>query len=169
MHYQTVFDLAQAGYKSWWFGTSGLLFLVVAILFLRYQRIQAALNSSSLLGASPLVGNTAIPKFAIVFAAGWTLIAFGATYPEYRSAREALDTGRYSVVEGQVTDFVPMRYTGHSMERFTVGGQTFKYSDFDVTAGFNNTQSHGGPIKLGEFVRVAYIGNVIIRLEVGQP
>jgi len=54
------------------------------------------------------------------------------------------------------------------MESFTVGGRRFSYSDYEVTAGFNNTASHGGPIRAGLHVRVTYWGNLILRLEVAR-
>jgi hypothetical protein len=44
----------------------------------------------------------------------------------------------------------------------------FCYSDYEVTAGFNNSASHGGPIREGLPVRVSYIGNTIVRLEVSN-
>ena len=65
-------------------------------------------------------------------------------------------------------DFVPMPYTGHASERFAVGGKTFSYSDYILTGCFNNAASHGGPIKAGLTVRVSYVGNCIVRLEVAQ-
>jgi hypothetical protein len=88
------------------------------------------------------------------------------TYLKYRSLSRALQDGRAAVVEGPVEQFVPMPYTGHSMERFSVAGIRFAYSDYVITGGFNNTSSHGGPIRLGRFVRITYVGEDIVRLEI---
>jgi hypothetical protein len=35
-----------------------------------------------------------------------------------------------------------------------------------VVCGFNNTSSHGGPIREGLPVRVSYVGNTILKLEI---
>jgi hypothetical protein len=40
------------------------------------------------------------------------------------------------------------------------------YSDYVVTAGFNNTASHGGPIRQDLPVRISYVGNSIVKLEI---
>jgi len=61
-----------------------------------------------------------------------------------------------------------MPYTGHQDETFTVNGVRFSYSDFGVTCGFNNSASHGGPIREGLQVRIHYVGNAILRLEVAR-
>ncbi len=61
-----------------------------------------------------------------------------------------------------------MPYAGHTKERFCVEDKCFTYSDFVPTIGFNNTSSHGGPIKAGMPVRVTFVGNTIIKLEVGR-
>ncbi len=53
-------------------------------------------------------------------------------------------------------------------ERFTVCGAAFSYSDYAVTAGFNNTSSHGGPIREGIWVRIAHLGNSIARVELAK-
>jgi hypothetical protein len=90
------------------------------------------------------------------------------TLLEYRRAASDLREGRYSVVEGPVTDFVPMPYEGHAQESFTVNGHRFSYSDYSMTAGFRNTTSHGGPIRESLYVRISYSGNLILRLEVAQ-
>jgi len=42
-----------------------------------------------------------------------------------------------------------MPYEGHTMEHFSVCGLPFAYSDYMVTAVFNHTSSHGGPIRAG--------------------
>lgn len=87
---------------------------------------------------------------------------------EYRRLIEARLSGNYQVVEGIISDFVPMPYEGHKSESFTVNGRRFEYSDFHITAGFNQSASHGGPIRAGQKVRIAYVGNAIIKLEIDQ-
>ncbi|MBN3726922.1 hypothetical protein [Burkholderia sp. Ac-20379] len=77
----------------------------------------------------------------------------------------ALARGEVQRVEGPVTDFVPMPYGGHALERFCVAGTCFSYSDFQPTGGFSHTASHGGPIRAGEVVRVSYLCGTILRLE----
>lgn len=84
----------------------------------------------------------------------------------YARTREAYARGDYSVVEGKVTDFHPMPYSGHQNETFSVNGVQFSYSDYGISPCFNNTASHGGPIRLGQNVRVAYSGDCILKLEI---
>ena len=54
------------------------------------------------------------------------------------------------------------------MEHFDVHGVEFNYSDYIVSAGFNNTASHGGPIRPGLPVRICYRDGEILRLEIAQ-
>lgn len=61
-----------------------------------------------------------------------------------------------------------MPYSGHEKEWFVVAGHRFEYSDFEVSPGFNQTASHGGPIKKGMHLRVHYVDNDIARLEVAR-
>lgn len=82
------------------------------------------------------------------------------------SARRVLEGGDFKVVEGEVRNFKPMPYGGRVYESFEVSGVPFRYSDYEVSAGFNNAASHGGPIREGLRVRIAYVGNTILRLEV---
>ncbi|MGD1097093.1 MAG: hypothetical protein ABSB35_34545 [Bryobacteraceae bacterium] len=81
-------------------------------------------------------------------------------------ALTAFEGGQYSVVEGVVTDFHPMPYEGHHDECFSVATQRFCYSDYAVTPGFRNSASHGGPIRAGLRVCVAYSFGTILRLEI---
>jgi len=74
--------------------------------------------------------------------------------------------GQYSVAEGTVTNFHPMPASGHDYETFSVNGVPFSFSDFDGSPCFNNTASHGGPMREGLRVRLAYSGNCILKLEV---
>ena len=160
MEYTVVFDIALAGYKTWALAAFGLPFILIGALMLRFYKY---------LPVWPIKSVRFRKGFAISclgFSIAWTFVAFFTTYSQYRSLITALDTGAYQIAEGVVTDFVPMPHSGHSYESFTVDGKTFKYSDYVVTAGFNNTQSHGGPIRGGLKVRITYVDNVIIKLEV---
>ena len=73
-----------------------------------------------------------------------------------RHYKKELSEHRCSIVEGVVTDFHPMPYWGHSHESFVIKGIRFEYSDNIITPAFNNTSSHGGPIKPGMHLRVFY-------------
>jgi hypothetical protein len=84
----------------------------------------------------------------------------------YASARETYAKGEYATVEGEVSDFHPMPYSGHQNETFGVNGVQFSYSDYVVNPCFNNTASHGGPVREGMRVRIAYSGDCILKLEV---
>jgi hypothetical protein len=90
------------------------------------------------------------------------------TLREYVTLHQAYKNGQYSVVEGRVENFRPMPYEGHQQECFSVYYTRFCYSDFERTAGFNNAASHGGPIRLGLPVKVAYVDNHILRIEVEE-
>jgi len=95
-------------------------------------------------------------------------MAFSSTYRDYACLSKAIDSARVSVVEGVVNQFQPMPYTGHAMEHFCVNANCFAYSDYVITAGFNHTSSHGGPIREGLPVRVTFVGSTIVKLEVAR-
>ena len=91
-------------------------------------------------------------KGTTIFVIFFGLLLFGAgmlNYFNFAKLRRAAREGKYEVVEGEVREFVPMPYTGHANESFVVKGHRFSYSDYDLTKGFNQTQSHGGPIRDG--------------------
>jgi len=153
--YQTVFDISSSGYKSWSFPAYGLVFVAVgAILMLSRHSIPKKRANSG----------TWVFAFALV----WSMLTFGLTYYEYRSLTSALESGRTESVAGVVSNFTPMPASGHTNERFCVQLACFEYSDYSVTSGFNNTSSHGGPIRMGLPVRVTYVDGHIVKLEVGQ-
>lgn len=105
-------------------------------------------------------------------AGGLGLVGFIVGYGFYKDstyglveAESALKNGRFSIVEGRVKDFVPMPFSGHAYEQFSVNGVHFSYSDFEIHPCFNNTSSHGGPIREEKWVRLSYEGNCILRIE----
>lgn len=108
-----------------------------------------------------------MPVFIIFF--GALLVSVGClSYSSFVGLRDAARSGKVEVAEGQVKEFVPMPYEGHANESFVVNGHRFEYSDYDLTKGFNQSQSHGGPIREGLQVRITYIDDKIVKLEIAK-
>lgn len=167
MEYRVVFDIAEAGYKSWSFAAYGLIFVAVgAGLALAGDRWPGLLGNNWWANHPRM--RKGFLKFFLVFAILWTVLSFSGTFFEYWSLKSAWDSGEANVAEGMVTNFIPMPATDHGMEKFCVNNACFEYSDYVITAGFNNTASHGGPIKEGLPVRVMYVGSTIVKLELAK-
>jgi hypothetical protein len=160
MNYHTIFDLTQEGFRIWPGPALGCVLLLVGGWLIAARGRQRKPTVSFFDRVFPLV----FFGFAVV----WTIVMSVASYEEYRELSLALHADRLLTVEGRVTDFRPMPYTGHVLERFCVRSACFAYSDYIHTFGFHNTMSHGGPIRDGLEVRIAYVGNIIVRLEVAN-
>ena len=110
------------------------------------------------------------PYIFLGFAVLWTTIASVAVFGGWTSTWLAETRGQLAVVSGPVENFHPMPVEGHDSERFTVSNVHFAYSDYVVTAGFNQSSSHGGPIREGLQVRISYDGPsadaTIVKLEI---
>src|SRR5205085_1645523 len=102
------------------------------------------------------------------FCATWTVLALIVTGWQYVHLCAAVRAGKFSLVEGKVEHFIPMPYSGHAQESFEVGGYRYRYSDYQVSAAFNNTASHGGPIHDGVQVRIYDVNGEIAHLEVAR-
>lgn len=159
--FYTVFDLAQSGYRNWWFPGSGLIFIFVGAALIPARGPIKKLVSVGFRGTARRFG-----WFMFLFALVWTTGCFLLTYSDYLALKHAEEAGRFRIVEGEVQDFHPMPYEGHTDENFEVNGVRFAYSDYTISAGFNNTASHGGPIRQGLPVRISYYGRSILRLEI---
>jgi hypothetical protein len=94
-----------------------------------------------------------LPIFFCGFGVLWLCIAGVGVLRQDSQALSAYQKGDYLLVEGQVIDF-------------TVQEQRFCYSDYVIAPGFRNTASHGGPIRPGLQVRIAYTGGTILRLDI---
>jgi hypothetical protein len=127
--------------------------------------------------AGLLVGAIILRHRRIAFATrliGWGAVLLGllgpvlliASYVSLISYKRALTSHEYRVVEGRVGEFHPMPRGGHVNEEFEVNGVWFSYSTFGPTHCFSHTTSYGGPIRKGLYVRIAYIDNCILRLDV---
>ena len=156
MEYNVIFDVSQSGYRQWPFAALGLIFVAIGTGLVLFRRSLPARTFKF------------FPFAFLGFAVVWTLFALVCTSREYSGLASAIREGRCEVTEGIVSDFHPMPFSGHEMEWFVVDGKRFEYSDYVVSAGFNKTTSHGGPIHKGVQVRVHHRGNDIARLEVAR-
>jgi hypothetical protein len=163
MEYRVYYDIQQVIYPAWWVMAVGLLIISIgATLFL--ARNNKVFNS---VFESSGFQKTVMPIFAIIFGMIWVALGM-LSYPTFAGLRNAARDGRYEVVEGQVREFVPMPYEGHARESFVVDGHRFSYSDYDLTMGFNQSRSHGGPIREGLQVRIAHVDGKIVKLEIAE-
>jgi hypothetical protein len=153
--FQVVYDVTKDGAWALWFVAPGIGFMLIGLTQLRLAK-KGVLRSCRNWSRYLFVG------FAIL----WTLMTSISIGGAYLSDCSALRSGKAAYVEGPVENFVPMPSTGHAMERFDVKGVAFSYSDYVITPGFNRTSSHGGPIRGGLYVRIWYLKNDILKLEV---
>ncbi len=107
-----------------------------------------------------------LPAFFCFFGILWSATAGISTLSADWKEFAAYQKGDYQTVEGVVYDFHPMPYEGHQDECFSVQDQQFCYSDYEIAPGFNNATSHGGPIRSGLPVRIAYRDGRILRLDI---
>jgi hypothetical protein len=155
MQFETAFDITTASY-AWHYPAIGLPFLVIATVWSLYDWYH------------PKSLKRWMPRLCACFCAFWSILVFCTTFPEWLAGRRALRDHTAAVVEGPVEDFVPMPFEGHADESFTVRGVRFFYSDYNMSSTFNNTSSHGGPVRAARYVRVHYVGNAILKLELAR-
>lgn len=162
--YTIAFDIGKSGPLFLLYGFLGLICFSAGIgliffkrpIFIRFPFIKRHYEQIKFF-------NIALLVFAPVLT-----IAFVAHYIHFLQLYKQMKSGSASIVAGRVEHFVPMPSGGHSMESFSVNGHFFSYSDYQMTCAFNNTSSHGGPIRDGLLVRITYIDNNILRLETSQ-
>lgn len=158
MEYEVAFEIAKTGIGELIFVLPGVLFIVVGAGLIKFRKKLAEKRPKWLVNFFSF--------FFFGFAVLWTLGTGLSIGTKQSSLIEDYENGNYEVVEGLIENFDPMPSSGHKMESFTVKGIRFEYSDFVVTPGFNNATSRGGPIREGLPVRISYIGNTILKLEV---
>lgn len=162
MDYITVFDASDASFKGIGFVIPGLVMsLVGAVLVFRPKFVAA-------IGFLRTARSPIFNWLVFLFAVAWTVIASGVTISRSLAASQALEEGNCETVEGRVENFHPMPKEGHDTERFEVAGKSFSYSDYIMSSGFNNTASHGGPIREDLQVRICHQSGVILRLEIAR-
>ena len=89
---------------------------------------------------------------------------------DYSFIKKSYHNNDYSVVEGVIENFIPMKIDGHSQESFIVNEIEFSYNRSNPTYGYHLPKIDGGHITSnGQYVRISYITynnqNIIIKLE----
>jgi hypothetical protein len=152
--YRTIFEISNKGF-TWWFALVGLL---PAIPGAAFWAVRKGHQDSWRVKLSRYF----FPGFALL----WLCVASIPMWLDYTRLQNAYRKGAFSIVQGEVENFHPMPPQGHSAECFSVKEERFCYGDAIISAGFNNDSAHGGPIRAGLPVRIAYVGDDILRLEV---
>jgi hypothetical protein len=161
MAYETIFDISREGLSHlllahWMVLTIPWIFVYSSMIWV-LDRGNIRIKISMGLRYVLLVLFVSLAVFGIYM-----------TTSDYLDFRNALDENKCSVVTGVVTNFDPMPWGGHKEESFLVNGLKFSYSNFEPSVGFNNSASHGGPIRDGLNVRIHYLDGKILRLELAK-
>ena len=154
LQYTTVYQISQLA-PDWPFACIGLIPLTAGIVIIWGKRRFKWTKPHWLFAA-----------FCCFFGVLWSGIVGPSILSADWRAFTAYQNGDYRTVEGVVYDFHPMPYEGHQDECFSVQDQRFCYSDFEIAPGFHNATSHGGPIRSGLPVRIAYRDGRILRLDI---
>ncbi len=167
--YKIIFDLTQSGYRNWTAAKTGIWFIILGLCLLMFRKQLYKFSRPMWSGEKlPLSVHTLFYSVFTLFAVLWTVVVIVGTFSDYQELQNAIKAGNYSIIEGVVTDFEPMPYEGHKDEKFCIEKTCFRYSDYILTNAFNNTSSHGGPIKSRLYVRVMHVENKIVRLEIKE-
>lgn len=166
MRYQTVFEMSEKPFDWTFLGVGlGLTALTALFTFVSVLKLRAAREEGQ---DSRVEMGLGLSILCLAFALCWTLFVAYSSWADRARLQKRLRNGEATTVTGIVKDFLPMPPGGHANERFCVRDECFEYSAYSKTMGFNQTQSEGGPIREGLPVRVTYVGNTIVRLEIAD-
>jgi hypothetical protein len=153
---EIIFDVATKPFTfgPLWAAIGALVFGCVLILLGKLKRRQ----SSRIMG-----------YFMALFAVLYAGDSSARWYSSRRDQMKNLAVGRYGIVQGTVENFHPVTQDGRSDEWFTISGHKFSYSDhhdLETTPCFNQTRLRRGPIHDGMFIRMKFVDQCILQIEV---
>lgn len=158
MSFETIYDIQQAGCRYGFISAIlGLLVIYSAVEWYRGKRW--LVSGRTQMGYSPIT-------FCLFFGV-LTLVAFVTTWGDYFSLTNAIKNGRAMSVDGMVSNFHSAENI-KSTESFVVGDRVFSYSKYAVKQGFNMLKLEGSPLANGVHVRVSYVDDHIVRLDIGR-
>jgi hypothetical protein len=171
MEYYTYFDIVESGYIAGRTLLLPLLMIVVAVIFYIFRKEGLKLAIKIFPYWIPLQKFIWLKPyfyiFYISFAILWSVTFFLTTSNEYKQARDSLLSEQAKVVEGVIHEYkAGTNEQGAALDTFCVKDVCFEISDYRFTSGFHQQQINGGPLKQGLPVRISYVGNTIVRLEI---
>ncbi|MBI2417861.1 MAG: hypothetical protein HYV28_08150 [Ignavibacteriales bacterium] len=83
---------------------------------------------------------------------------------EHYALVSCLERNKCQFVEGFVTEFTPFFESKNKKESFQVNGKQFAYDE--SSRGFNTAAVFGGPLHEGVFVRLYFLENDILKIEI---
>jgi hypothetical protein len=160
MDYQVYFDFRQASI-DWLRLWPGFVLIICTA---------ACLPSAKQRGRLPF-------GLIVLFSQVLILLAFAfSLYDQYQYYVDKFQQPGCSVIEGIVTNHMPVTHGDGGPESFEVNGLRFAYSGKDVPPPFHQTVAQGGQIRNGLAVRICYTdrfgavpGWAILRIEVKKP
>lgn len=149
MNYKTVFLVTDEGFDL--VLLVPILFLIIGIgiiwFYVKYKKVKSSKRTSA------IVFGSIFSSISLIAA----ILILPDTFRTINKTKRIIENKEYKVVEGKIEQFHPMPKAGHEKEHFLVNGVYFEYSDFELVYGFNNTASHGGPLRRnGQEVRLSY-------------
>ena len=157
MQYQVVYDVENAWPNAWFVPVfiAGMM-VVATVNWLRGKR-QLTHNFEK---PNP-------PAFVFIFLGAVLFLTFSLTFVSLISLRYQVAHNKASLIEGVVSGFHPAD-SEHSTETFQVEGHVFSYSRHSFSQGYNALYIFGGAVHEGVRVRIVYIDNNILKLEVAN-
>lgn len=153
-HFVLVFDAVQAGFSPARLMLPGLVLAAIGLFFV-FLGFHAPTRRRRLFA-------WIFGPVAAVWGLVWSAAAYRGTTAEYARIRDAMAAGRYTVIEGPVTDYVKERSSGTQPERWKVAGREYVISSLRLP----RTPLHPGLVKEGTYVRIADVDGQIARFEI---
>jgi hypothetical protein len=148
---QVYYDISRDGFRFWWF--LGMPYLMMTyFLTLYFFKAQ---------GGSLLLVAASIAFIVAIFSS----VGF---WFEFVNSCKALKNGSCKIVEGFVTEHTVSctEDRNRESESFIVADKRFSYNDTMMVVGFSKTSRNGGKIRNDMNLKVFYLEDRIIRIEI---
>lgn len=148
--YETIFNIMDKKFTYWPTVIRNISFLSLAFIFFYVFRKKS----------------TFLKFFAYSFLIVSILISISPIihYLDYRNLRNAYIKNEAEVIEGTITNFIPMSKYGGGKETFELARHRIEF--FSSSKGFNHTSTFGGPLREGLYIRILFFNNNILKLEI---
>lgn len=160
---QVVFDLADEGYRQWPFVYAGVFVSILSLVWIVNREKVRRLSWRRYPNSMPFLFSAVVITTTIFF--------FEQTYGPYQYLRGLELGGKVRTVSGPIYKQADIGNpsSGARREVFSVDGQEFVDSVYTLEPGYHLSSAYGSLITPGAMVRVAAVGNNILKVEVCSP